>query len=74
MAVLLSVVLKWMSLSPRYNSDNMNGIKAVDLQPGSEAYKEEIQLPHTDVSVSLCVCVWVCRLKGTKATESKSEP
>lgn len=69
---------KWMSLSPRFNSDNKNGIKTVDLLPGSEAqqlgYREEIQLPLTDVSVSLCVCVWVWSLEGKKARESESEP
>lgn len=56
----------------------MSGIKTVDLLPGSEAqqlgYKEEIQLPLTDVSVSLCVCVSVCGFEVWKARESESEP
>lgn len=62
---------KWTSLSFRFNSDNMNGIQTVDLLPGREAqqlsFKEDIQLPLTDVSVSACVCVWVWNLEGKNA-------
>lgn len=69
---------KWTSLSPRYNSGNMNVVQTADLLPGRDAqqlgFKEDIQLPLTDVNVSSCVCVWVWSWGGKKSSVLESEP